>query len=96
MGDHGSPSLNLGHVMSLDGLSHTSNLVDLQQEAVAGLLVDGGGDPLGVGHQEIVSNNLDAGAGRQLGVSFPVILVEWILNTDNWVVLDESCTNYPL
>ena len=90
MRHHSSPALGLGHVVSLDGLSHAADLVDLQQEAVAGLLVNGGGDPLGVCDQEVVSDNLDRGAGGQLGVAFPVVLVEGILNTDNWIILDKS------
>ena len=90
MRNHGSPSLSLGHIVSLDSLSHAANLVDLEQQTVASLLVNGSGDSLGVGHQKIVSHNLDAGAGGQLGITLPVILVKRILNTQNWVVLDES------
>ena len=89
MRHHSSPALGLGHVMSLDGLSHAANLVDLEQEPVAGLLLDGGGDPLGVCHQKVISDNLDLCVGSQLGVSLPVILVKGVLNTDNRVVLDE-------
>ena len=90
VGDHSAPALGLGHVVSLDSLGDAANLVHLQQETIAGSLVNSSGDSLGVGHQQIISNNLDAGAGGQLGVSFPVILVKWILDTDHGVVLDES------
>ena len=90
VGDHGAPALSLGHVVSLDGLSHAANLVDLQQQTVAGLLLNSSGDSLGVGDQQVVSNNLDAGAGGQLGVTFPIILVKGILNTEDRVVADES------
>ena len=31
---------------------------DLEEEGRAGLLLDGGGDALGVGHEEIVADNL--------------------------------------
>lgn len=86
---HSAPALGLGHVVSLDGLSHAANLVDLEQEPIAGLLLDGGGDPLGVGDQEVISHDLDLCAGGQLGVSLPVILVKGILNTDDRVVLDK-------
>ena len=93
MRDHGSPSLSLGHVVSLDSLSHAANLVDLQQQTIAGLLLNSSGDSLGVGDQQIVSHNLDAGAGGQLGITFPVILVKGILNTQNRVVTDKSCNS---
>ena len=89
VGHHGAPALGLGHVVGLDGFGNASNLVDLEKEPVAGLLLDGGGDPLWVGDQEVISHDLNLCAGGQLGVSLPVILVKGILNTDNWVVLDE-------
>ena len=87
---HSAPALGLGHVVSLDGLGDAANLVDLEQEPVAGLLLDGGGDPLGVSDQEIISHDLDLCAGGQLSVSLPVILVKGILNTDDRVVLDKT------
>lgn len=43
----------------LDGLSHGANLVDLQQQAVAGLLLNSLGDPLGVGDREVIPHDLD-------------------------------------
>ena len=87
---HSSPALGLSHVVSLDGLSHAADLVNLKEEPVAGLLLDSGGDPLGVGDQEVISHDLDFCAGSQLGVPLPVILVKGVLNTDNRVVLDET------
>ena len=87
---HGAPALGLGHVVRLDRLRHAADLVDLEKKAVAGLLIDSGGDPLGVGDKEVVTYDLDLSAGGQLGVALPVILVEGILNTDNRVVLDEA------
>ena len=90
MRHHSSPALGLGHVVSLDGLSHAADLVNLEQEPVAGLLLDSGRNSLWVGDQEVVSHDLDLCAGSQLGVPLPVILVKGILNTDNRVVLDET------
>merc|ERR1719411_991394 len=87
---HSSPALGLSHVVSLDGLSHAADLVNLEQEPVAGLLLDSGRNSLWVGDQEVVSHDLDLCAGSQLGVPLPVILVKGILNTDNRVVLDET------
>jgi len=41
MGDHGAPTVALGELMSIDGFRHGSDLVDLQQQAVARFLFDG-------------------------------------------------------
>ena len=90
MRHHSSPALGLGHVVSLDSLSYAADLVDLEEEPVAGLLLDSGRNSLWVGDQEVVSHDLDFCAGCQLGVTIPVILVKGILNTDNRVVLDET------
>lgn len=43
----------------LDGFSHRANLVDLQQQAVTGLLFNSLSNPLGVGDCEVISHNLD-------------------------------------
>merc|ERR1719397_580220 len=59
--DHGAPALLLGHVVRLDGLGHCADLVHLQQEAIARLLLDSRGNSVGVGHQEVVTHNLDRG-----------------------------------
>ena len=42
----------------LDGLCNRADLVDFQQQAVAGLLLDGSLYPARVGHSQIVSNHL--------------------------------------
>ena len=58
VGDHDAPAGIHRHLSGLDGLGEGTNLVHLQQESVAGLLVQSGLDSSGVGDQEIVSNNL--------------------------------------
>lgn len=45
MGDHGAPAVALGEFVGVDGLGHAADLIDLQQQAVAGLLLDGCLDP---------------------------------------------------
>lgn len=67
----------------LEGLCDRANLVDLQQQAVAGLFWYSLSNAFGVGHSQIVTHHLDAGAGGELGPGFPVILVKGILNRDN-------------
>merc|ERR1719460_1982203 len=87
--DHGAPALLLGHVVRLDGLGHCADLVHLQQEAIARLLLDGSGNSVGVGHQEVVTHNLDRSGGGELGITLPVVLVKGILDGEDGVVLDE-------
>lgn len=40
MGDHGAPAVALGEIVGFDGLRHAADLIDLQQQTVAGLLLD--------------------------------------------------------
>lgn len=64
----------------LQGLCDRADLVDLQQETVAGLISHGFGDAFGVGDSEVIADHLDAGGGSKFGPCIPVILVKWILN----------------
>lgn len=43
----------------LDGFGHGANLVDLQQQAVAGFFLNSLGNPLRVGDREVISHDLD-------------------------------------
>lgn len=58
MGDHDTPSSVHGHLSGFDGLGEGTNLVNLQQKSIAGLLVQTSLDSRWVSHQQIVSNNL--------------------------------------
>ena len=58
-------------------------MVDFEKEAVAGLLVDGRLDALGVGHRQVVAHDLDVGLAGQLGPRIPIVLVERVLNGHN-------------
>lgn len=64
----------------LDGLGDGADLVDLQQQAVASLLLTGLLDALGVGDGQIVSHHLDIHCPRELSPVLPVILIERILD----------------
>lgn len=74
--------------LRLDGLRDGSNLVDLKQETVASFFLDSGPNPKGVGDSEIITDNLDATLGGKVSPSFPVVLVEGILNGDDGVLLN--------
>jgi len=89
VGDHGSPAVLLGQEVRLDGLSDGADLVDLKEEAVASLLFYGGLDPGGVGDGQIVSYDLDLGAGGHVGPVVPVVLVEGIFDGGDGELLAE-------
>ena len=88
---HDAPTGLLGHLHGRDGLGNGANLVDLEEEASASLLVDGTRDLLNVGDSEVITNNLEVlpVLGGELGPVGPVILVEGILDSDNGEVLGE-------
>lgn len=69
--------------LRLDGLCDRSNLVDFEQEAVAGLLFNSSLNALGVRHRQVISHYLNPHIGRELRPGLPVILVKGILNGDH-------------
>lgn len=74
MGNHSAPAILLGQKVSINRLRHAANLVDLQEEAVASLLFNSCLNALGVGHSQVITNNLDAGGRGHLGPVLPVVL----------------------
>ena len=86
--DHDAPAVRLRELRGLNGLRDRADLVDLEQETVAGLLLDGGLDAEGVGDREVVADDLDAGVGGEVRPCLPVVLVEGVLNRDDRVFLD--------
>lgn len=73
-----------GRHSRLDGFCHRANLVDLQQQAVASLLLHGLGDPLGIGDCEVISYNLYVHPREERAPSGPVILIKRVFNGDHW------------
>ena len=65
--------------MCRDGLGDASDLVDLEEEAVAGLVLHGHLDALRVGHGQVVAHDLDVGGSGQSGPAFPVVLFEQVI-----------------
>lgn len=66
-------------------LANCSNLVDFQQQAVAGFLLHSFANAARVGHREVVSNHLNICAVSEVGPGRPVILVEGILDGNHCV-----------
>lgn len=63
----------------LDGLGDGSDLVDLEQQSVTSRLLDGGLDPGGVGHGQVVTDDLDLRVLGEVRPGLPVVLVEGVL-----------------
>ena len=74
--------------LRLDGLRNGTNLVNLEQETVASLLLDGSLDTERVGDGQVITDDLDTGVLGEVAPGLPVVLVEGVLNGDNGVVLD--------
>lgn len=68
----------------LYGLSDGADLVDFEQQAVAGSLLSCFLYPLRVGHRQVVPDNLDPHLGRKTRPGLPVILVERVLDGHHW------------
>ena len=91
VGNHNTPSCLLRHVWCLDWLSDTSNLVDFKEQSITKLLLNTSLNALRISDQKIVTNNLNATAHsvRHFNVGVKVILVKWIFNGLNWILLSK-------
>lgn len=58
----------------------------LEEESVTSLLLDGSLDSERVGDSQVVTNNLNLSRSVQSGPSFPVVLVEGVLDGDDVVL----------
>ena len=74
----------------LDRFGKSTDLVNLEKESVAALLVNGPLDTDGVSNSQIVTNDLEVTGLVKVGPGFPVILGEGILNADNGVSLGKA------
>ena len=78
----------MGGNLRLDGLGDGPDLVNLKQETVASLLLDGGLDAERIGDGKVVTDNLDATVGGEVRPSLPIVLVEGILDGDDGILLN--------
>lgn len=72
-----------------DRLADGANLIDLQQQRVAGIVLLGEGHPVHVGREEVVANELDGAAPVELGPGVPVVLRKGVFDQDDGVVLQQ-------
>jgi len=91
MTHHNAPSVLLRKLGGFDRFGQRSDLIDLEQQCVAGLPLQPFLNPQSVGYQQIIPNNLDLRSDivSQLRVGVPVVLVEWVLDCANGVAVCE-------
>jgi hypothetical protein len=84
VGNHDTPTSILGVLGSLDRLSKRTDLVNLKKKGIACVLLNGSSNTLGVSDSQVITNKLELRGGTEVGPVVPVILVESILNGNNW------------
>ena len=91
MRDDGGVASAVGHLDGVQGLGQGADLVDLDQDGVANLLLNAGSQTLHVGHEQVVANQLHAVADGlgQHSPAFPVGLGHAVLQGDDGVVVGE-------
>mmetsp|Transcript_11197 Transcript_11197/g.30124 ORF Transcript_11197/g.30124 Transcript_11197/m.30124 type:complete len:261 (-) Transcript_11197:718-1500(-) len=95
MADHDAPILRAAHVVGLDRLGNRADLVDLQQQRIAGVLIKRHLDARGVRHEQIVTNDLSAGERRgHLCVRIKVVLIEGIFNGHHRILVYERLVQF--
>mmetsp|Transcript_14093 Transcript_14093/g.37517 ORF Transcript_14093/g.37517 Transcript_14093/m.37517 type:complete len:501 (-) Transcript_14093:189-1691(-) len=85
---HHAPAVLLAKLDCINGLRDSADLVDLQQEGIASLIVDGLLHARDVSHRQVIADHLSGSAdtGGEGGPARPVVLVEGILDGDQRVV----------
>lgn len=87
--DHDAPAIGVGVLGSLDRLGQSADLVDLEEEGIAGLELNGLLDADGVGDGQVITDNLDVLGLVEVAPGLPVILSKGVLDADNGVLLAE-------
>eukprot|EP00045_Choanoeca_perplexa_P018631 m.293218 g.293218 ORF g.293218 m.293218 type:complete len:339 (+) comp19454_c0_seq1:41-1057(+) len=87
---HDTPVIGLRQGTGLDGFSHGTDLVDLEQQRTAVLAINSLLNALGVGNGQVIANNLNINTAGQCRPSLPIILVVRVFNGDNGVVSNKA------
>ena len=89
MRDHGGVARALGHLDGGEGFRQRADLVDLDQDRVGDALVDAFLQDLGVGHEQVVADQLDLLAQTlgQMRPAGPVAFVHAVLDRDDRVLV---------
>merc|ERR1719450_1871930 len=78
MGYHGSPTVSFSKVVGSNRFRDGPDLIDLQQESIARLLLNCRLNTFWVCYGQIISDDLNVGFSSQLRPSSPIILVKGI------------------
>ena len=89
MRNHDTPASGEGVLGGVDGLGDGTDLVDLEEEGVASLGLNGLLDELGVGDGKVIADNLEVGGLVEVAPGLPVVLSEGVLDGDNGVLGSE-------
>src|SRR5699024_8374440 len=91
VGHHGAEAVAVREVDGVEGFGQGTYLVDLDKQRVGCRVVDAALQAGWVGGKEVVADDLHLLAHfcDQGGVASPVILIQWVLDGDDWVLLDE-------
>ena len=89
MGHDGGVAGPVGHLDGVQGLGQGADLVDLDKDGVAHLLLNAGGQTLHVGDEQVVAHQLDpiADGLGQHGPALPVGLGHAVLQGDDGIVV---------
>ena len=89
---HAAEAVAVREVDGVEGLGERADLVDLHQQRVGGLLADAAPEPLDVGDEQVVADELHLGRRASAVIDaqpVPVLLVERVLDGDDRVRRDE-------
>ena len=92
MRNHGCISYLFGQFDGIKGFGDRSDLVQLDQDRVCDALFNAFIENLGVGHKNIIPDNLD-GTFQSIGHNFPAIPIPFgktIFNGENGILIYES------
>jgi hypothetical protein len=67
-----------------NALGNRPDLIDFKQQGIAGALINGHLNSLGIGYGQVITNNLDRSGGRKARPRVPVVLIKWILNRNDY------------
>ncbi len=90
MGNHRIPAGALHQLHGFQRFGERANLIEFDQQGVAGLLANAAADALGVGHQQVVANQLHLVAQGLLqhGPAFPVVLGQAVFQRNDGILVN--------
>merc|ERR1712127_462529 len=92
VGAHHAPVTLFAELDGINGFRHASDLVHLQQQSIACLVIDGLLNTDNIGHRQVITHHLrwDANLLCEVTPCLPVILVEGVLDSDDGEILGKA------